>query len=183
MRRFLVAATALLLAAPAAAQQVFTPELDERIERGIPPAGEVEEMGDRMGHVLGALLDVPVGPLIDAVRAADPERRDRRDGRGPRTLRDMAGRDDPHFEARLQDDIRGVSAGMAQAMEQIAVLAPVLRRSLGQVERDMAAAFERGRQGRYEDPRDDDGPRRDDERRYESDDRDVYHDEDGPDRR
>jgi hypothetical protein len=149
MRKLLVAAAfALSIAAPAGAQRVFTPEMDEDIARAIPPAEEVEAVGERLDQVLGALLDVPVGPLVDAVRAADPETRGRRYADDPRTLRDIAGRDDPGFEARLHDDVRGVTAGMGRTMEQLAVIAPLLRRALADAELGVEEAIEEGRRAR-----------------------------------
>jgi hypothetical protein len=152
MRKLLIAAAAVALAGPAHAQQVFTPELDEDIERAIPPAEEVEAAGAAVDAVVGAVLDVPVGPIVDAVEAADPDRRGRRSGPRDRTLRDVAGRDDPYFEERLRDSIRRVTAGMADTMDQVAILAPVLRRSLADMERDIAIAIaeSRARRGRYE---------------------------------
>ena len=141
MRRILIAAAALSLTGPAAAQQVFTPELDEEIDRAIPRAEQVEAAGETIDRVVGAVLDVPIGPIVDAVEAADPDSRHRRRGPRDRTLRDMASRDDPHFEDRLRDSIHGVTVGMGAAMEQVAILAPVLRRSLADMERGIAEAM------------------------------------------
>ena len=152
MRRFLIAAAALSLAGTAHAQQVFTPELDEEIDRAVPRADEVEAAGATVDAVVGAVLDVPVGPIVDAVEAADPERRYRRRGPADPTLGDVAGRDDPYFEERLRDSIDRVTAGMADTMEQVAILAPVLRRSMAEMERDIEEAMResRARRGRYE---------------------------------
>ena len=150
MRRFLIAAAAIALAGPATAQEVFTPEMDRDIAQAIPPAEEVEAMGETMDRVLGAFLDIPIGPIVDAVEAADPDaRRARRHHPRDRTLRDMASRDDPYFEDRMRDSIHGVTAGMGAMMEQIAVLAPVMRRSLGEMERNVAEAM-RDRERRRE---------------------------------
>lgn len=152
MRRFLIAAVAVAMAGSAHAQ-VFTPDLDEEIDRTVPRAGQVEAIGATVEAVLGAVLDVPVGPIIDAVEAADPERRYRRHGPSERTLRDVAGRGDPYFEERLRDSLYRTTADMADTMEQVAVLAPILRRSMADVERDVADAIRQGRERRYEDRR------------------------------
>ena len=153
MRRFLIAAAAIAVAGPATAQEVFTPEMDRDIAAAIPPAEEVEAMGETMDRVLGAFLDIPIGPIVDAVEAADPDaRRSRRHPRD-RTLRDMASRDDPYFEERMRDSIHGVAAGMGAMMEQIAVIAPVMRRSLGEMERNVSEAM-RDHERRREDRRD-----------------------------
>lgn len=151
MRKILIAAAAVALAGPAEAQ-VITPELDKDIERALPPADEVEAAGAAVDAVVGAVLDVPVGPVVDAVNAADPDRRHRRAGARDRTLGDVAGRDDPYFEERLRDSIHRVTAGMADTMEQVAILAPVIRRSLADMEREFAVAVResRARRDRYE---------------------------------
>ncbi|HEX8526874.1 hypothetical protein [Allosphingosinicella sp.] len=141
MRRILIAAAALSIAGPAAAQQVFTPELDEEVDRAIPRAGQVEAVGAAVDRVVGAVLDVPIGPIVDAVDAADPDSRTRRRGPRDRTLRDMASRDDPHFEDRLRDSIHGATVGVGATMDQIAILAPVVRRSLADMEIEIEAAM------------------------------------------
>ena len=141
------AAAALALAGPASAQRVFTPEAEEDLVRAIPPAAEVDAVAETMDRVLGAVLDMPIGPLVDAIDAADPEaRRDRR--RYPRyeTVRDMARRDDPYFEERLRDSLARNSANMGRAMEQIAIAAPALRRALGEVERSVERSIEESRE-------------------------------------
>ena len=155
MRRFLVATAAIALAGPTAAEPVFTPDMDEEMVRSVPRAEEIEAMGVVLDRVVGAVLDMPVGPLVDAIDAADPEgRRHRRYGRHDR-VRDVAGQNDPYFEERLRDDIRGVTVGMGVLADQVAVLAPVLRRSLAEVERDVAEAMRdhRERREREEDRR------------------------------
>lgn len=144
------AAAALFLAAPAAAQPdpVFDAELDARIAASIPPSEEVEAMAPAIDRMTGALLDLDVGPVLDA---ADPWRR----GYGPRgrTLREIARRDDPGFEHRLRGSIYGTTAGIARMMDAIAVAAPAMRRSLSRMEWEMARAL-REPPPRY-DPRDD----------------------------
>jgi hypothetical protein len=149
MRLILAGVTAAVLAltAPASAQRVFTPEAEEDLVRAIPPAAEVEAVGETMDRVLGAVLDMPIGPLVDAIDAADPEaRRDRRRTPRDETVRDMASRDDPHFEERLRDSLARNSANMGRAMEQIAIAAPALRRALGEVERSVERSIEESRE-------------------------------------
>jgi hypothetical protein len=151
MRRILIGAALLGLAAPAGAQQVFTPEMDEEIVRSVPPAEEVEAMGEALDRVLGAVLDMPIGPLVDAIEAADPDRRAyRRHVPRDRTVGEVASRDDPYFEERVRDSIHGTTAAMGSAMEQIAIAAPALRRALGEMERNVERAIDesRARRGR-----------------------------------
>ena len=169
MRLILAGVAALALASPATAQRVFTPDAEEDVVRAIPPAAEVEAIGETMDRVLGAVLGMPIGPLVDAIDAADPEgRRDRRYSRGA-TVGDVAGRDDPYFEERLRDSIQRNSANMGRAMEQIAIAAPALRRALGEMERNVERSIDESRE-RYEQGRDE--RERSDRERYEREPRD-----------
>jgi len=146
MRKLLIAtAASLLFAAPAAAQDdpVFDDGLDAEIAASIPPGEEIEAMAPAIDRMTGALLDVDVGPVLDA---ADPYRR--RHWRGRRTLGDLAGRDDPYFEHRLRDSIYGTTAGMAAMMDAFAAATPAVRRSLREAERAIDRAI---RESRYRD--------------------------------
>ena len=141
MRKLLIAAAAVAFAAPSAAaapDPVFDEEMDREIARAIPPAAEVERMAPVMDRVVGAVLDVDVGPIVDAV---DPYGRHRRYDRRGRTIGDLASRDDPYFEERVRSSIYGVTANMGRVMETVAVVAPALRRSLHQIERDIEDAI------------------------------------------
>jgi hypothetical protein len=154
MRRLLIGAAALALAGPASAQQVFTPQMDDELVRAIPPAEEVEEMGDAMDRVAGALLEVPIGPLVDAIDAADPEgRRYRRAYPRERTLGDLASRDDPYFEDRLRDSIHRVTTDMAVTMDRIAAATPAMRRALGELEVSIDRAIRESERPRPRDKR------------------------------
>ena len=141
MRKLLFLIGAAALAAPVAAQApVFDDSLDDDIVAAIPPAEEVEAMAPAMDAMAGALLNVDVGPLLDA---ADPTRRRYDHGMPGRTLGRIAGRDDPYFEERMRSSIYGVTSDMGRMMEALAVAAPAMRRSL--------RAFERGIEGAIDD--------------------------------
>ena len=144
---------AAALAAPAAAQPqpIFDERMDDEIVRAIPPAEEIEAMAPALDRSLGALLNVDVGPILDA---ADPYRRRPGYGRPGRTLGELGRRDDPYFEQRLRSSIYGATGDMARMTEAIAVAAPGLRRSLSELERSMAAAIDDYHRRRGE-PRDD----------------------------
>ena len=151
MRKLIIAAALLgAAAAPAAAQSYpdarYDPR-DEEIVRALPHPGEVEEMGDTLGRVADAIMDVDVGPIRDAV---DPEAR--RYGRRHReTLGDIASRDDPYARERVRDQIGAATYGVNAAARELAVLTPVLRRSLEDATRRMEDAM----RGRGYDRRDD----------------------------
>ena len=85
----LILAAAAVLAAPAFGQAPAPVDpLEEQIDRAIPPAEEVEAMAPTHDRMMGVLLNVDVGPLIDA---ADPYRRHPGYGRPGRTIGVMGG--------------------------------------------------------------------------------------------
>ena len=134
MRHLIIAAgAALALAAPAAAQPAPPPPADDPLVQALPHPYEVEEMGDKMGRAVGALTRVPVGEVINAI---DPSRR----AHPNTTIADVAGRGDPYFEERMQDQVHGMSLKMADMMRGMAVVMPQLRRSLEQIEDSIADA-------------------------------------------
>lgn len=129
MRHFLITAGLLALAVPAAAQPYADPYPDgpepgAGIARALPSPGQAEAMGRVMGDVMGALMDVDVGPLVDAV---DPGGRHHR---RERTLGEMAGRGDPYYRERMDRSIDALSLGMGEMAVRMRVLAPALERTL-----------------------------------------------------
>ena len=161
MRKLIIAMTALAAAAPAFAQPHYDPRDDDLVRR-LPPPHEVERIGDSLGAATEALMDVDVGPIADAL---DPYHRRYRHGRRE-TLGDLAGRRDPYVRERMRAEIGAVTIGLGAAVEQIAVMTPVLRRSLEDSIRRMEEAIARGRYSRPYD------------RDYRYEDRDDRYDED-----
>src|SRR5688500_995266 len=99
-------AAALLAAAatgavPAAAQTY--PDEDVYSD-ALPEQHEIERSADALHRVLDALMDVRIGPLVEAV---DPDARHGR-YRRDETLGDMARRDDPYVDERLHRSVDGV---------------------------------------------------------------------------
>lgn len=136
MRKLILAASILASAAPVAAQSY--PDLrDEAVARALPHPGEIEAVGDTVGRVADAIMDVPIGPIVDAV---DPYRRGRhRD----ETLGDIAHRDDPYARERIRDQIGVATVGLGAVLQELAVVTPVLRRSLEDATRRMEDAMQR----------------------------------------
>ena len=124
MRMILFAAAAFAFAFPAAAQAP------------LPRGHEIEAMAPAIDRAADALLELDVGPLIDA---ADPWRR--RPYVRHRTLRDIARRDDPYFEHRLRGRIYGSTAAMARMMDAFSAAEPALRRSIIDMERSLDLAL------------------------------------------
>ncbi|HEX8442301.1 MAG TPA: hypothetical protein VF631_01500 [Allosphingosinicella sp.] len=148
--RQLVLAAAIACALPAAASAqssaTFPEEMDEEIVRSLPHPYDVEEAGDRLGSAVGAILNVPIGGVIQAI---DPAARAHRND----TVADVAGRDDPFFEERVEDDVRGLTLKTADLMRQLTVVAPVLRRSLADLERNLEGAIRQRPDRDYDDYR------------------------------
>ena len=140
MRKLILAASVLACAAPAFSQP-YLDRRDDEIVRALPHPGQIEEVGDTVGRVAEAIMDVPVGPIADAI---DPYRR-----RGHR--------DDPYARERMRDQIGAATVGLGAILSELAVVTPVLRRSLEDATRRMEDAM----QGR--------GPSRDYSRDYERD--------------
>ena len=140
MSKLMIAAAAAALAAPAVAQpSASADEIEERIVRALPEPEQVEAMAPVLDRMLGALLTIDVGPIIDA---ADPMRRRPGYGRPGRTLGELGRRDDPYFEERLRSSIYDSTADMSRMMGAFAAAAPALARSLREMERAMGAAIE-----------------------------------------
>jgi hypothetical protein len=150
----ILTASLLAFAAPAAvaqSSQTFPRELDDDIVRSLPHPGEVEDMADATGRAAEAILDVPIGGVV---RAIDPYRRGHRDD----TVEDVIGRDDPYLRDRIRNSTADAAAGMGVMIDQVAIMAPELRRALAglehSLERSVRDARERRRGPDYD--RDDD---------------------------
>ena len=155
MRKFIFTLTALAATSPALAQaQSYQDPRDAEIANAVPSRGEMEAMTHGLDRALGAILNMDVRPLRDAIDPLGRGHYDRRE----RTLRDVAGRDDPYFEDRLRSTLYGTSAGMGQMIQALAAATPVLRRSLEDAARNLEDAMRRGgeaydRGERYDDRR------------------------------
>jgi len=135
-------AFALPAAASAQSSPSFPEEMDEDIARSLPHPAEVEAMADVAGRAAEAVLDVPIGGVIQAI---DPSRRVRRDD----TIADVSR--DPYLRDRVRHSVDGVAVGMGDVMAQVAVVAPALRRSLADLERNLDRAIYDARRGRDRD--------------------------------
>lgn len=136
MRKLVLAASAIALALPAVASgqssRSFPEEMDADIVRSLPRPGEVEAMADVAGRAAEAIVDVPIGGLV---RAIDPARRVHPDD----TIADVTR--DPYLRDRIRHSVDDLAIGMGDVMAQVAVVAPALRRSLADLERNLEGAL------------------------------------------
>ena len=128
MYKLLIAAAATAIAAPGLAQgQRPVDPIEDEIVRAIPDREQVEAMAPALDRMLGALLAIDIGPIIDAT---DVDRRRADYGRRGRTLGALGSRDDPYFEDRLRSSVYEVTADTSRMMGAFATAAPALARSL-----------------------------------------------------
>lgn len=139
MHKLLFAVAVAAFAGPAFAQEPGDERFERDIRRALPPAEQVEAMAPAMDAMVGALMSVDVGPIMDA---ADPLRRGYDYGRRGRTIGAIASRDDPYFEQRVRGSIYGATRDMSRMMDAFVAVTPTLARSLREVERAMGDAIE-----------------------------------------
>ena len=129
MRNILItAALATLAAAPSAARRPAP-------TRSAAPHEVIDRTAPAIDRATGAMLDLDVGPLLDAADPYGPRGRHR-------TLRDIAGRDDPYFERRLRASIYGTAAGLSRTIDAFAAAEPALRRSIHDMEDAIEGALD-----------------------------------------
>jgi hypothetical protein len=134
LRKYLIGVAALAIATPAFAQP--GPDMDaEEMRRAVPKPHEVEAMGEVAVGAIDALMNVPVGPLREAIEGRPLPPRERNE-----TLGDQMRRDDPNFREHMRDQISLAGLAMGALAEQMAVMAPILRRTLEDVEQRMEDA-------------------------------------------
>jgi hypothetical protein len=137
MRKILITAAMFFAATPAFAQPADEPEPP------LPSHRTIDAAAGAVDHFLGALMSLPIGDLAAAV---DPY------GRTPygpgTTVRDLARRGNPYAEAEMHAAVRGAAQTAHVMTGAIARATPVLRRSLIEMERSLAAAIDEANSGR-----------------------------------
>ena len=137
-RLALIALPFLALAAPLPAAAAYG-EMRDAVAT-LNDRATQDRMADTITAIVGALMQMPVGPLAEAVARVDP---DSDAAYIPRdaTLGEVAGRD-PDNADRMGADVRATTRMAGQAAAALAVYAPVLK----DMARDMAAQWERARE-------------------------------------
>jgi hypothetical protein len=139
LRRYLIAAALCAFAAPALSQPLPYPDVPEaEIVDDLPSSIEIDAMGAAMGRMVGAVMDIPIGGIVEAMEPG----RDMSAAERNQTIGDVASRDDPYAEERMRGSIDALTANMGLMTEQLAVLLPVLRRSMTDIERRMEEAID-----------------------------------------
>jgi hypothetical protein len=136
LRKLLIPAVGLALAAPALAQTYPYPDQTE-VAREVPSAQEIDALGTVMERMVGAMMDMPIGGIVEAMEPG----RVMTEAERNQTVRDMATRDDPYAEERMRGSIHAMTGQMGLMTEQLAVLIPVLSRSMVDFERRMEEAM------------------------------------------
>jgi len=140
MHKYLIALGFAVAASPALAQGPdYDPGYGDEIARAIPRGEQVEMMAPVLDRMLGGLLSMDVGPMLDAV---DPYARRPGYGAPGRTLREMGRRDDPYFEERMRSSVYGTTAEMGRMMDSLAAAAPAIGRSLFELQRSIGSAVD-----------------------------------------
>lgn len=107
----------------------------ERVAATLSDPAVQDRMADTVTALVGALMQMPVGPLADAVARIDP---DSDAAYIPRdaTVGDIAGRNS-HDAERMGDDVRAGTRMAGRAASALATYAPVLK----DMARDLSAQW------------------------------------------
>ncbi|MEO7563623.1 MAG: hypothetical protein ABIR63_03765 [Sphingomicrobium sp.] len=131
----LAAAPLLLAAAPAPARTPVPPrEIVNELQRALDDPRNEQKMSAMIGALSDAFLDLRVGEIAAAADGRPVTAADR-----TLTVRDIARRDDPQFEARLRGRVGNALPAVRQGMKSLSAALPALVRSF----EEAGAAIER----------------------------------------
>ena len=140
MRSSLVLLAVSLCAAPALAQ---TPAPEARVDsqaiqlpRQLVDPATASRLADAMQSMSQALLDIKVGRLQAALEGRETTPADRK-----LTIRDLARRDDPAFERRLQQQITQARPKMEQSIRALNEALPEVTEDLQHAQRSIERAI------------------------------------------
>lgn len=131
MRSVLLASVAVLaLSAQANAAEGGTQRQMEKMADTLNSPVAQGAAAGAVGAMMAAILDMPLDGFAKAIEPIDP--RKAQDMRG-RTMRDLATRDDPYFEERVQDRTRAAVGSAGALASAMAVMLPELERTAERV--------------------------------------------------
>lgn len=84
-----------------------------------------DRIADNISAIVGALMQLKIGPIAAAVGQIDPESRAAQI-EPDATLGEIAGQDDPAYAERLGDDVHATTRMAGRLAASLAALAPVL---------------------------------------------------------
>jgi len=136
MRFTLALVPIAMLASPAAAQVPAQAPADPiQIPPELTDPVMVDRVVDMLGPLSKAFMNLPVGEIQAAAEGRPVTPADRN-----RTLRDVAGRGDPNFEANLQRDIAASRVTMQASARAMASALPAITRALSQAASEIERA-------------------------------------------
>lgn len=136
MRLLLTLLPLATLAAPALAAPPSEPLVDEiRIPPALTDPVMIARIGNVIGSLSGAVLNLPIGELEAAVEGRPVTPSDRN-----RTIREIATGDDPDFERKLQRDIATSGVAAQAGIKAMASALPAIGRAASEARREIERA-------------------------------------------
>lgn len=130
MRTALLAIAALSLSTPAFAESRIQEDADEIAEKLNDPVNQAVAAG-----ALGAMMDAVLDMRIDGMaKALEPLNRGRPIPMKGRTVRELAERDDPYFEEKMQRGTRQAIGSMGALASALAVALPEFEAAMRKME-------------------------------------------------
>ena len=135
MRIPLLMLASFAVAAPAAAQPA--PPRPIEIPPELTDPATMERIGDMMGALTEAFLDLPVGGIQAAAegRTATPQEK-------RLTVRELGRRDDPNFDRNIERQVAQAGPMIKHSMRAMAEALPAMSQALSQAATQMERALE-----------------------------------------
>jgi hypothetical protein len=142
LRSVLLGSIALALSTPAFAADTpskATQDAQEMAEKMNDPAVQSAMVGGLNG-MLAALLDMRIDGIAKALEPLNGGKKLKMKGR---TVREMAERDDPRFEQKMQGSTRAMASGMGALASALAAAMPQLESAMDKMDDAMDKAKDR----------------------------------------
>jgi hypothetical protein len=135
MRSALLAVFALAFASPALATVSAAPsesqhDMQVMADKFNDPVAQ-EAMSNAFGSMLSALMDMRIDGIAKALEPMNGGKKIKMHGR---TLRELASRDDPNFERKMQGGTRAMVGSMGAMMSAFAQIMPQMEEAMKKME-------------------------------------------------
>lgn len=137
MRKALLALPLLLIATPALAQSDVQRDAERMADVLSDPLTQDIAAGT-IGNMMGSILDMRIDGIAKALEPLNRGNPVRLPGR---TVRDLAARNDPDFEAKVEDGTRQAVGSMGALASALAVAMPELERAMKRMKDAMPSGF------------------------------------------